>query len=366
MEQISEPVVHGALDYEELERLGLHPDEIYDFSVNSNPYGPSPRVREVLSRVPIERYPDRACLELRRTIQTYELGETQLPLDAILCGNGTAELIGAIAHAFLQPGTKAALLAPTFGEYRAASLAVGARVVTYTAQAAEQFYPDMDAVVAWLERERPALLWLCNPNNPTGIWLDRCAITALSDVCQRLGTLLVIDEAYWHFLVPQETFSAVELVQHAPELPLIVLRSLTKDFALAGVRLGYAVATPSLLARVRPHLSSWNVSGFAQAAGCAAVSDRAYLSQTSQALALERQAFFEALLATGLHLVPSRTHFCLLEVGDATRLRLQLLRSHILVRDCTSFGLPLYIRVATQQRSHWQLLVQALQEIFAQ
>ena len=204
MEQIREPVVHGALDYEELERLGLHPDDIYDFSVNSNPYGPSPRVREALNEVPIERYPDRACLALRRTIQTYELNETQLPLDAILCGNGTAELIGAIARAFLQPGTKAALLGPTFGEYRAVSLAVGASVVTYTAQAAEQFYPDMDAVAVWLEHEQPALLWLCNPNNPTGIWLDRRTITLLSDICQRIGTLLVIDEAYWHFLVPQE------------------------------------------------------------------------------------------------------------------------------------------------------------------
>jgi histidinol-phosphate aminotransferase len=366
MEQISEPVVHGALDYEELERLGLHPDDIYDFSVNSNPYGPSPRVREALNEVPIERYPDRACLALRRTIQTYELNETQLPLDAILCGNGTAELIGAIARAFLQPGTKAALLGPTFGEYRAVSLAVGASVVTYTAQAAEQFYPDMDAVVVWLEHEQPALLWLCNPNNPTGIWLDRRTITLLSDICQRIGTLLVIDEAYWHFLVPQEAFSAVELVQQLPELPLIVLRSLTKDFALAGVRLGYAVATPALLARVHPHLSSWNVSGFAQAAGCAAVSDRAYLVQTLQTLALERQAFFQALLASSLHLVPSRTHFCLLEVGDAASVRQHLLRRHLLVRDCTSFGLPQYIRVATQQRSHWQLLVQVLQDIFAQ
>src|SRR5690348_2419147 len=123
-----EGVIHGAIDYGELARLGLHPSEILDFSVNSNPYGPSPMVREALAQVAIDRYPDRACLQLRRTILEYELVDLDVPFSSLLCGNGTSELIWAVARAFLAPGKKAFIVSPTFGEYRAASLAAGAHM----------------------------------------------------------------------------------------------------------------------------------------------------------------------------------------------------------------------------------------------
>ena len=102
---VAKQAVHGALDYGELERLGLHPAEVLDFSVNANPYGPSPRVREAVINAAIDRYPDRACLELRRTILDYELTTTDLPLSSIVCGNGTAELI-CTTVALLHPAIK--------------------------------------------------------------------------------------------------------------------------------------------------------------------------------------------------------------------------------------------------------------------
>ena len=203
-----ERAVHGALDYGELERLGLHPWEVLDFSVNANPYGPSPRVREAVANAAIDRYPDRECLELRRAILDYELASRGLPLSSIVCGNGTTELIWAIAHACLRPGLKAAMLGPTFSEYRVARLAAGATVVEF-------------------------------------------------------GAL----------------------------------------------------------------------------------------------------AFFHTLSHTGLNVIPSRTHFCLLEVGDAYHVRQQLLARKILVRDGTSFGLPQFVRVATRPMGKWQQLLLALREI---
>src|SRR2546423_2058543 len=118
-----ERAVHGALDYGELERLGLHPEEVLDFSVNANPYGPSPRVREVVARVALDRYPDRECRQLRQTILATDLSRTHLPPQSIACGNGAAELIWAIARAYLKPGLKTAIIGPTFGEYRVACLA---------------------------------------------------------------------------------------------------------------------------------------------------------------------------------------------------------------------------------------------------
>jgi histidinol-phosphate aminotransferase len=358
-----ERVVHGALDYGELERLGLRPWDVLDFSVNTNPYGPSPRVREAVANVAMDRYPDRECLQLRRAILEGELASRDLPLGSIVCGNGTTELIWAIAHAFLSPGLKAAMLGPTFGEYRVACLAAGATVDEFGAQASACFQPDTAAVAAWISREQPCLVWLCNPNNPTGTWLDQQHIQLVAEACQGTGAMLVVDEAYWRFVFPHEAYSAVEMVDATGRQQVMVLRSLTKDFALAGLRLGYAIATPDVAERLGAQLPSWNVNGVAQAAGVAALTGRAHLTTTLDHLAIERLAFFHALRHTGLNVMPSRTHFCLLEVGDARHVRQQLLARNILVRDCTSFGLPQFIRIATRPRGEWQQLLLALQEI---
>jgi histidinol-phosphate/aromatic aminotransferase/cobyric acid decarboxylase-like protein len=144
---------------------------------------------------------------------------------------------------------------------------------------------------------------------------------------------------------------------------LLVLRSLTKDFALAGLRLGYAFGAQSVVDHLRAQIPPWNVSGVAQTAGCAALTDRLHLKTTLAQLALERQAFFQALRQIGCTVIPSRTHFCLLRVGKARRVRQQLLARKLLVRDCTSFGLPQFIRVATRPASEWQQLLQALKEV---
>jgi histidinol-phosphate aminotransferase len=355
--------VHGALDYGELECLGLHPWDVLDFSVNANPYGPSPRVREAVAKAAIGRYPDRECLELRRAILDYELASRDLPLGSIVCGNGTTELIWAIARAYLKPGLKAATLGPTFGEYRVACLAAGATVVEFQAQASVCFQPDTVTVAAWIRREQPSLVWLCNPNNPTGTWLDRQHVQLVAEACQRTSAMFVVDEAYWCFVFPHEAYSAVELVDATRRQQVMVLRSLTKDCALAGLRLGYAIATPDVAERLDAQLPSWNVNGVAQAAGVAALTDRAHLKTTLDHLAIERHAFFHALRHTGLHVMPSRTHFCLVEVGDARHVRQQLLTRKMLVRDGTSFGLPQFVRVATRPLGDWQQLLLALQEI---
>ena len=358
-----ERAVHGALDYAELERLSLHPWEVLDFSVNANPYGPSPRVREAVANAAIDRYPDRECLELRRAILDYEVAVGSLPLGSIVCGNGAAELIWAIARAYLKAGLKTAIIGPTFGEYRVASLTAGATVVEFQAQATEGFQPDTMAVAAWICREQPSLVWLCNPNNPTGIWLDQQHVDHLAEACQRTGAMLVVDEAYWRFVFPKEAYSAIESMDATRRQRVIVLRSLTKDFALAGLRLGYAVATPAVAERLGAQLPSWNVNGVAQEAAIAALTDRTHLKTTLDRLATERRAFFHALRDIGLHVIPSRTHFCLVEVGDAHHVRQQLLDRNILVRNCASFGLPQFVRVATRQMCDWQQLLFALQEI---
>jgi histidinol-phosphate aminotransferase len=356
----SEPPVHGAFDYAELASLGLRPQDIIDFSVNGNPYGPSPRARQTLAHVDIERYPDRACLKLKQAIFDYELSTPDLTPDSLVCGNGTTELIWATARAYLRPGLKAAIIGPTFGEYCAACLAVGATVNEYYAPA-PHFQPDIAEITAWLTGERPALVWLCNPNNPTGSWLDQASLLALAETCRALGASLVVDEAYWHFVAPQETFFAPALIGTMPGLELLVLRSLTKDFALAGLRLGYIVTSYPIAQRLRAHLPSWNVNSAAQDVGVAALADRAYFASTLNTLQHERATFFQALKQHSLNPVPSCTHFCLIPVHNARDVRQRLLTRNIQVRDCTSFGLPRHIRVST--RPEWPQLLTALKEV---
>ena len=285
--------IHGAIDYGELARLGLQPEEILDFSVNGNPYGPSPHVHEAIAKVPVDRYPDRECLVLCQTILDVELAEANLPLASIICGNGSSELIWAIAHAYLVVGDKAAIIGPTFGEYLAASRAVGASVVEARAELEADFQHDLFSLGRWLIANRPALVWLCNPNNPTGSHLKLQDLYYLAKICDEIGALLVIDEAYHHFVFSCD--SAIELLFTELQSHVLVLRSLTKDYALAGLRLGYAVGSLETIQRLRAVLPSWNVNGLAQAAGCAALGDRDHIRTTLTWLAEERQKFFQAL-----------------------------------------------------------------------
>jgi histidinol-phosphate aminotransferase len=356
-------IVHGGIDYAEFERLGIEPGSVIDFSVNSNPYGPSPAVRTALQGIDIAHYPDRHCLALRRAIRVHELDDADWALDTILCGNGAAELIWAIARALLQPGDKAAIIGPTFGEYAAASAAARATVAEYRApQGASGYVPNCGEIVAWLCDQQPALVWFCNPNNPTGYWLDRDGLMEIADACRQIGARLVVDEAYWRFLIPPEPFSVARLIGNANMPEIIVLRSLTKDFALAGLRLGYLVAAPEMSRRIAAQLPSWSVSVAAQAAGVAAIKDRMHLARTLAMLAAERGAFFAALEASGHAIVPSRTQFCLVNVGEARSTRQRLLTHGLVVRDCTSFGLPHSVRVATRPEGDWRRLIRALEE----
>lgn len=129
---------------------------------------------------------------------------------------------------------------------------------------------------------------------------------------------------------------------------------------MAALRLGYVATTPELAARLSAHLPSWNVNGAAQVSATAALADRAHLEHSLNALEVEREAFFVALQDLDLDVVPSRTHYTLVRVGNAPALRAALLRRGLLVRDCSSFGLSHYIRVATRQEHEWRRLTESL------
>lgn len=343
-------MVHGALDFAELEQLGLAPQAVLDFSVNGNPYGPSPRLWETLSRVPVDRYPDREALTLRRALSR----DLEVEIERIMVGNGSIELVWLVALAFVRSGDVVLILDPTFGEYRRAAMLMGAQIHTCTATSHAAFCPDLEAILTALQRLAPRVVFLCNPNNPTGTFLQ--VETIMAWAAARPTTLFVVDEAYLTFAV-----GAPSMLQEQPD-NVLVLRSMTKAYALAGVRLGYAVGHPdvlNLLHKVRP---PWSVNALAQAAGVVALTDTAHIASSLSHVVQAKQQLVQDLSHVGLQPVSSCTHFFLLRVGDAAACRRALLQRGILVRDCTSFGLPAYIRVATRRPEENARLLAALVE----
>jgi histidinol-phosphate aminotransferase len=354
------PAVHGGPDYAELAALGLSPDEVMDFSANANPYGPSPQVRAALAGVPLDRYPDAQAIALRQRLAQIH----GLTPEHIIVGNGTAELIWLLGMAYLQRSGPLVIIGPTFGEYRAAAGLMGARVAEYHAPATADFQPDLAAIEALIERQQPWLTFLCNPNNPTGVYLAQETVEALAAACGE--GLLVVDEAYRAFVA--RPWPAEALIERGPGLSpgegnVVLLRSMTKDHALAGLRLGYALASPEVIATLKKVQPSWSVNTAAQAAGLAALSDADHLRETLPKIAEAKAYLVEELTHLGLRVVPSAANFLLVEVGDGRSLRRRLLSHGLMVRDCTSFGLPEYVRIAARRMEECRGLIKTLHQL---
>lgn len=342
--------VHGAPDPAELRRLGLHPAEVLDFSSNINAYGPSPAVREALARTPLDRYPEHEALALRAALAEH-LG---ISPQCVLAANGSSELIWLAALAFLRPLDHVLVLGPTFAEYERMAALLGALVKTLLAKEESGFALSPSQIHAAIDSWQPRLVFLCNPNNPTGSVLGNLCIAFCA--IKYTDTLFIVDESYSSF-VPGLGCAA------ATQDNVLVLRSMTKDYALAGLRLGYAVGVEELvaaLARVRP---PWSVNALAQAAGLAALRDQEHLHRSLELLAAAKSELMAALVVRGMQVLPSAAPFFLVRVGDGTALRRALLHKGILVRDCASFGLPEHIRICTRRPEENARIVAALSEV---
>jgi histidinol-phosphate/aromatic aminotransferase/cobyric acid decarboxylase-like protein len=271
-----------------------------------------------------------------------------------LPGNGSAELIQMIALAFAQSGSRHLIIAPTFGEYDRALYLMEGRVREFRPETGLRFEPE--AVIAAAKKYRPDTVWLCNPNNPTGQQWQADELDALQAAAP--NALWIIDEAYRHFSV--QTVSAWT---GAPNR--LVLRSLTKDYTLAGIRLGYIVAAPEIITALRKVQIPWSVNSLAQIAGAAALqpSTRAWCEQTLADLRAHAAQLWDDLRLPGLEVCHTDTTFALINVGSAAQFRARLLSRRLLVRDATSFGLPRYVRVAARLPEENRQLVEAVRQI---
>jgi threonine-phosphate decarboxylase len=340
-------------------------DEMLDFSANVNPLGPPDGVLRILREAAEEpsrlmRYPDPS----HRRLRTALANKLHIERENIAVGNGSAALIDAVIRS-LRP-RRCLLPVPAFSEYRKALEQNGVEVVPLHLDPAARFRLEPRVLEYAAAQGRCELCILCNPHNPSATYLSRAEVFQLLDLLRSRGCTLLVDEAFIDY-VPDASISDLKASR------AIVLRSLTKFYAIPAFRVGYAIAEPRMAQVIMSVLPSWPVGTIAEAAAEAAVMDDVYDRRALAANAEAREALAGGLRALGLHVFDSATNFVLADVGgieqSADRLRERLIREFgIIVRSCSDYdvlGNGAYIRVAVKAPEDNGRLLDALAELYS-
>lgn len=329
--------------------------DIAALASNENPDGCSPDVAAALANLNPSRYSDPACTVLRAVL-SHKLG---VPAERIVAGNGSEEMIAAVCRAVLRPGALAATVCPGFGLHEIEALANGAKVEKVAMRTDLNF--DIPAIVAMLERA-PVIFFLSSPSNPVGPALDRESLERiLAAVTPQ--TLLVLDEAYFEFTDEDMPDGLAAL--SATDLSWVVLRTFSKAYGLAGLRVGYAVMSDARLARaVTAAKTPFNVNAAAQVAAVAALADEAWMRSSVAALKRERARVADAVAAMGLSVARSQTNFLFIDVGWDSRAALNhFLSKAIIVKPWKEEGYETFIRVTIGTPSENDRFLDALRAL---
>ncbi len=352
---------HGGNVWKESARLGLGVDELIDFSASINPLGPSPRALEAIrdNLLWVKHYPDPSSTALRAALARY----LEVRPENLMVGNGAAELIGLVGG-WVNPGRLVTLL-PTFSEYRRA--AAGSDFGPVALRAADGFCFRMPEG-GWEDfLANRDLVFICNPNNPTGTLVSKEELLDLAEVVRARDSWLVVDQAFLDFIPRPADYSMVEVAVTMDRV--LVLGSLTKFFALPGLRLGYLVGMPATLEELRKRAVPWRVNILAQVAGTASLEDEEYIAATRDLIVKEKENLYRDLsVIPGLKPYHPAANFILVNCFQtgltASHLSQALARRGILIRDCANFqGLdPYFFRVAVRGPADNAALVAGLKE----
>ena len=344
---------------EELAReFGLDASKIVKLASNENPLGMPESAKQALNAAVanLGRYPDPAGFDLKKAIaQRFGVDQGWLTL-----GNGSNDILELVASALIEPGSAVVYSQFAFVVYRLATQARGAKHIVVPAK---EHGHDLPAMLEAITPETK-IVYVANPNNPTGTYLSIDAIESfLAGVAARHGTrvTVVLDEAYNEFLEPALRVDGVALVKRYPNL--IVSRSFSKVYGLAGLRVGFAMAQPvltDLLNRVR---QPFNVNSLAQAAAIAALNDKDFLAKSFAVNRDGKKQLQQGFEKLALQFVPSYANFVLVKVGDAARINLELLKRGVIVRPVAGDGLPEWLRVSIGLPHENQTFLDALTAI---
>lgn len=326
--KIEQKAVHGGRG----RYINRNSSELLDFSASINPYPPSLDLS--LPHEAVHHYPDDEYQMLKKTIADYH----HCSPENITVGNGSVEVIRTLCHTLLSPGKSAYIPKHTFAEYAMSVTLTGARVHSI--------------------EEESDLLFLCNPDNPSGILLSKEEV--LNKIPDQKGRtqLLCVDEAFIDLSDPDE--SVAGLIQPG----LFVLRSLTKSFAVPGIRFGYGIGSPDLISAMEVMRPPWTVNALAESVVLQAFSKYQDLEYSRKMIADERSRLIQVIEDHGWRCIKGTANYLLIDTGsNANEITSKFERYDIIVRDCTSFDLPAHIRIAIRTPEENNRLLKALENI---
>ena len=350
---------HGGNIYHYSRMFGIPPEQFLDFSASINPLGPSPAamkaIREGLPS--LVNYPDPDYGLLKGAISAH-LGVAR---ESLLVGNGSTELIYLLPRVIAP--WKALVFAPSFSDYERACRLAGAKISFFPLTEKTGFLPDMDKLKAALQGVD--LFFVCNPNNPTGVLLDKSVLLDILKLAKKAGAFTVVDEAFIEY-APGKSI----LPEAASYMNVAVLRNFTKFYGMPGLRAGYVVAHPSVIKKLEAAKEPWSVNTLAERAVVAALSDASHAKKSLRLVENEKNYLYgELSRIPGLYPYSPSVNFMLVKIVkkglDAATLTETLASKGILIRDCTNFrGLGCgFIRVAVKTRAENKFLIDVLKGV---
>ena len=344
------PVIHGGKDH-------LIKPDVIDFSSNITPIGVPKSVKTILKKNldNIQRYPDYNSSKVISSLTKY----IKLDKRYLLVGNGAIEIIYNFCFAFLSKNTKVLIPVPTFQEYEIAAKLNNCKVSYFTTMNLSE---NLDQFLSKIPKQ--GCVFLCNPNNPTGKLLSKNQILVIIKTAKNLSSIVFIDECFIE-MVPDSNQSTISYVKKYDNV--FVLRSLTKSFGLAGIRIGYAASSKQMIEILQKIKIPWSVNSLAQDAASIALKNKSHIKKSNYVIKKELNYLMNAISQlNGFNCYDSTTNFILIKTKhNSTKLQQKLLKHKILIRDCKNFrGLDNHhIRIAVKSHKDNLKLVRALEKI---
>lgn len=335
--------------------LGL--EEIAKLASNENPLGPSPKALEAMGEAIKETrlYPDDECFELMNALEAH-LG---FPQDHLVVGRGSDEVIHMVGLAFLNPGEEVIMADPPFTLYESTAVLMDAIPVKIPMKDYTHDLPAMREAI----NERTKLVFIANPDNPTGTIVTQGEVEKFMEGLPE-NVLVAFDEAYYEYVTSPYFPNTLEYVRQGRNV--VVLRTFSKIYALAGLRIGYGIAPPHIMQHIRQVRQPFNVSNVAQAAAVASLADGEQVLRSRRINEEGKRYLEEEFSRLGLNSVPSQANFILVDVGrDSVEVFQKLLREGVIVRTGEIFGLPTHIRVSIGIREENGKFISALEKVLA-
>ncbi|MCQ6277913.1 histidinol-phosphate transaminase [Bacillus sp. EB600] len=333
-------------------------DKIVKLASNENPFGCSPKalaaIRENQQSTAI--YPDGHATNLREAVAAYY----QVKPEELIFGNGSDNLIQIISSALLDPNSNTVMAVPTFSQYGHNAVIEGAKIIEVPVIDGNH---DLDGMLAAID-ENTNIVWLCSPNNPTGTYIPEQKLVAFLEKVPA-ETLVVLDEAYYEYVVAEDYYNSISLTRRFENL--IVLRTFSKIYGLAALRIGYGIANEKIIKALEPAREPFDVNTYGQIAAAAAIKDQEFVQQCRQTNRQGLEQYYQFCEAHNLSYFPSQGNFLLIDFKvDGDRVFQNLLQKGFIVRSGKALGFPTSVRITVGSFEENEGVLNAISQFLAE